>query len=306
MSKKEDMKIVIYPEYDLWNFALRSLIDEANIELYPLNNYCSLPQIALRRAIPSYKAPVSFLIGHRLRERLSMLKDDDSVILCDYIKNVGFLAAISRCVQAKTPLHLWLWNPIIDYEPYFSRHKDEIEELGFTIHTFDKKNAEIFKLQYHKQFFPIRVYQKIPTSNNYWSDFYFLGAEKGRAHILNEISNTLSGYSLDFRIANKISEYITYDENINNVIHTRCIVDVVQSNQSDISLRPLEAMAFRKKLLTNNQSILNADFYDRDNIFVIGHDDWADIDHFLKRPYVAIDDKILRSYDVLTWINDFK
>ena len=300
------MKIVIYPEYDLWNFALRSLTDEANVELYPLNNYCSLPQIALRRAMPSCKAPASFLIGRRLRERLSMLKDDDSLILCDYIKNVGFLAAVSRSVHAKAPLHLWLWNPIIDYEPYFSRHKNEIEGLGFSIHTFDKKNAEIFKLQYHKQFFPIRVCQKIPTINNYWTDFYFLGAEKGRTHILNEISEALSGYCIDFRIANNFSEYISYDENINNVIHTRCVVDIVQSNQSDISLRPLEALAFRKKLLTNNQSVLNADFYNSDNIFVIGHDDWADLDNFLKRPYVTIDDKILRSYDVLTWINDFK
>lgn len=300
------MKIVIYPEYDLWNFALRSLKEEANVELYPLNDYCSLPQIALRRALPSYKAPASFLIGGSLRRRLSLLQDNDSVVLCDYIKNVGFLAAIARCVQAKTPLHLWLWNPILDYEPYFSRHKDDIEELGFTIHTFDKKNAEIFKLQYHKQFFPISVYQKIPTSNNYWTDFYFLGAEKGRTNTLREISDTLSGYCLDFRIAKNLSEYITYDENINNVIHTRCIVDIVQSNQSDISLRPLEAMAFQKKLLTNNHSILNSDFYNCNNIFVIGHDDWADIEDFLKRPYEAIDDQILRSYDVLTWINDFK
>ena len=300
------MKIVIYPEYDLWNFALRSLKEDPNVELYPLNNYCSLLQIAIRRYLPSYKAPASLLIGRRLRKRLSLLQDDDSIILCDYFTNVGLIAAISRCVQAKTPLHLWRWNPILSGAPDIPRLKDSIEALGFTIHTFDKKNAEKFKLRYHKQFFPIRVYQEIPTSNNYWSDFYFLGAEKGRAHILYEISKMLSGYNLDFKIAKNLSEYITYDENINNVMHTRCIVDIVQANQSDLTLRPLEAMAFRKKLLTNNQNILNADFYNRNNIFVIGHDDWADIEDFLKRPYIEIDDEILRSYDVLTWINDFK
>ena len=300
------MKIVIYPEYDLWNFALRSLKEDPNVELYPLNNYCSLLQIAIRRYLPSYKAPASLLIGRRLRKRLSLLQDDDSIILCDYFTNVGLIAAISRCVQANTPLHLWRWNPILSGAPDIPRLKDSIEALGFTIHTFDKKNAEKFKLRYHKQFFPIRVYQEIPTSNNYWSDFYFLGAEKGRAHILYEISKMLSGYNLDFKIAKNLSEYITYDENINNVMHTRCIVDIVQANQSDLTLRPLEAMAFRKKLLTNNQNILNADFYNRNNIFVIGHDDWADIEDFLKRPYIEIDDEILRSYDVLTWINDFK
>ena len=298
------MKIVIYPGYDLWNFALRSLKEEANVELYPINNYCSIPQIALRRFLPSFKAPAPFLIGCRLRRRLSMLQDCDSVILCDYF-NIGFLAAISRCVKAKSSLHLWIWNPIIHYDS-FSKCKDNIEELGFTIHTFDKKDAEILKLHYHKQFFPIRVYQGIPKSNNYWSDFYFLGAEKGRAGILHDISNRLSSYNLDFKIAKDLSEYITYDENINNVMHTRCIVDIVQANQSDLTLRPLEAMAFRKKLLTNNQNILNADFYNSNNIFVIGNDDWADIGNFLKKPYAAVDDQILRSYDVLTWINDFK
>ena len=300
------MKIVIYPEYDLWNFALRSLKEEPNVELYPLNNYCSIPQIAIRRFLPSYKAPIPFLIGSRLRKRLSVLQDDDSIILCDYFTNVGLMAAISRCVQAKTPLHLWLWNSILNNKPYISRLKESIEALGFKIHTFDKKDAETFEFYYHKQFFPIKVYQDFPTSNNYWSDFYFLGAEKGRTHILHEISSILSGYDLDFKIAKNLSEYITYDENINNVMHTRCIVDIVQANQSDLTLRPLEAMAFKKKLLTNNHNVLNADFYNQNNIFVIGNDDWADIGDFLKRPYVAIEDKILRSYDVLTWINDFQ
>ena len=215
------------------------------------------------------------------------------------------MAAISRCVQAKTPLYLWLWNPIRN-KLNFTRFKDDIEPLGFIIYTFNKKDAEIFKINYHKQFFPIRVYQEFPKCDFFWSDFYFLGAEKGRISILQEVSNALSGYSLDFKIMKNKSEYITYDENIQNVIHTRCIVDIVQSNQSDITLRPLEAMAFRKKLLTNNHNILNADFYNRNNIFVIGHDDWADIGDFLKEPYVALDDQILRSYDVLTWINDFK
>lgn len=300
------MKIIIYPEYDLWNFALRSLKEEPNVELYPLNNYCSLLQIAIRRYLPSCKVPAYLLIGRRLRKRLSLLRDDDSIILCDYFSNVGFMAAISRCVQAKTSLHLWLWNSIVKNESYFLTLKDEIEAIGFTIHTFDKKDAEKFKFQYHKQFFPIRVYQEIPTSNNYWSDFYFLGAEKGRTRILHEVSNALSGFCLDFRIIYNDSEYITYDENINNVIHTRCIVDIVQANQSDLTLRPLEAMTFRKKLLTNNHNILNADFYNRNNIFVIGHDDWASIGDFLNRPYEELDNQILRSYDVLTWINDFE
>lgn len=300
------MKIVIYPEYDLWSFALRSLKDEPNVELYPLNNYCSIPQIAIRRLLPTYKAPVPFLIGRHLRKRLSLLQEDDSVILCDYFTNVGLMAAVSKCVQAKAQLHLWIWNPVLKYESYFLRHKADIEKLGFTIHTFDKKDAEVLKFHYHKQFFPIRVYQEVPASNIYWSDFYFLGADKGRTGILNEISHKLSGYRLDFKIAKKLSEYITYDENINNVMHTRCIVDIVQSNQSDLTLRPLEAMAFRKKLLTNNLNILNADFYNRKNIFVIGHDDWEGIGDFLNSPYVAIDEQILRSYDVLTWINDFK
>ncbi len=300
------MKIVIYPEYDLWNFALRSLKEDPNVELYPLNSYCSTPQIAIRRFLPNYKAPASFLIGRRLRRRLSMLQDSDSVILCDYVTYVGLMAAIARCVKAKTPLHLWLWNPINHKDPNISKLINNIEKLRFTIHTFDKKDAELLKFHYHKQFFPIRVYQEVPVSNIYWSDFYFLGAEKGRAHILHEISNMLSGYNLDFKIAKNLSEYITYDENINNVMHTRCIVDIVQSNQSDLTLRPLEAMAFRKKLLTNNHNILNADFYNRNNIFVIGHDDWEGIGDFLNSPYVAIDGQILRSYDVLTWINDFK
>lgn len=297
------MKLVIYPDYDLWNFTMRSLKRVDDAEVYPLNRYCSAPQIALRKYIPNAQAPAIFLLGNTLRQRLGLLQDGDSIIVCEYM-NVALCSAILKSLHAKVDLHLWFWNPVFDHEPYFSRNRDKVERMGFSIHTFDPDDAAKYNLKLHKQFFPISNFKGI-TCNCYWSDFYFLGFDKGRGNDLKELSTRLKSYNQHFILAKKSTDYITYDENIINILHTRCVVDIVQSNQDGFTLRPLEAIALKKKLLSNNMSLLETDFYNSENIFVIGHDDWNRIEDFLNTPFAPIEQNIIDSYDMLSWIKNF-
>lgn len=48
---------------------------------------------------------------------------------------------------------------------------------------------------------------------------------------------------------------ISYQENLDNIRKSKCIVDVVQKGQIGLTLRPLESLFFKKKLLTNNKCI---------------------------------------------------
>ena len=44
-------------------------------------------------------------------------------------------------------------------------------------------------------------------------------------------------------------------------LSAKCILEIVQKGQVALTLRPYEAVAYNKKLLTNNKTILNFKYY---------------------------------------------
>ena len=58
--------------------------------------------------------------------------------------------------------------------------------------------------------------------------------------------------------------------------NTDCIVEVVKEGQTGVSLRTCEAIAFNKKLLTNNVQIKEMPFYDSRFISVFTDSDEID------------------------------
>lgn len=75
---------------------------------------------------------------------------------------------------------------------------------------------------------------------------------------------------------------MSYKEELQMAFNTECIVEVVRDNQSGVSLRTCEAIAFHKKLLTNNVNILKMPFYNSDTISVFRDADDIDI-NFLQK-----------------------
>ena len=69
-----------------------------------------------------------------------------------------------------------------------------------------------------------------------------------------------------------------YGEIIDVVKKSNCILEVVQKGQSAITLRTLEAVYYRKKLLTNNTNIKKYSFYDPRYIQIFTNIDEIDFD----------------------------
>ena len=87
--------------------------------------------------------------------------------------------------------------------------------------------------------------------------------------------------------------------------NSRALLDIVQPEQRGQTLRPIEALFFKKKIVTNNYSILEADFYNRENIFILGKDNIQDIQEFLKSDYKDLSSDLLEKYTVKGWISNF-
>ena len=76
---------------------------------------------------------------------------------------------------------------------------------------------------------------------------------------------TITGENKNEVLRNAILRYYEYLKQIEN---SRIICEVVQKGQSGLTVRALEALFFEKKLITNNESIIEFDFYDSNNIFI--------------------------------------
>lgn len=62
---------------------------------------------------------------------------------------------------------------------------------------------------------------------------------------------------------------ITYRENLVNVRNTKCLLEVIQKESKGYTLRTLEAIAYGKRLISNNDSLLTAPFYNPDFIEMV-------------------------------------
>ena len=112
-------------------------------------------------------------------------------------------------------------------------------------------------------------------------DLFFVGVAKDRLNILHDIYKNISKkVKCDFNIINvkesdqeensdiKYNKRLSYTEVLDKVSSSNCILEVLQSGQSGVTLRTLEAIIFNKKLLTNNQQIIHSPFYDSRYIYI--------------------------------------
>lgn len=297
------MIYVIYPDVDIWNYVLKDVENKTDAIVRPLNRYCHKWQIVLRKVFRNHYIPSWLLFNSRMRKELRGLKENDSLLVCDYTPLCLFMS-LSSIVNKKVKKKLWIWNPIKDNKEYYEVIFSKIKKLGFSAATFDPSDAECFGIDFYSQFFRME-YEKDQKQETLY-DFYFIGFSKGRDKIIKSLDEVLTQrYTTLFKIVNDVSECIPYSENVKNLKHSRCLVDIVQPNQMGLTLRPLEALSFQKKLISNNKKLINYDFYHKDNIFILGVDNLEDIDAFMKTPYHQIENNIIKQYDVTTWLNSF-
>ncbi len=155
---------------------------------------------------------------------------------------------------------------------------DQIKTSFNLILSFDKYEA----LRYGFQYF-INPYSQVQIKNDQSytkSDIFFIGRDKNRLNKIISICEFLQSFGLkcQFFIVGVKSEnqiycdgvtyidWMSYDEILQRINNTQCLLDVVQDFSVGYTIRVLEAVVFNKKILSNNGEILNAPFYNSCNI----------------------------------------
>lgn len=95
----------------------------------------------------------------------------------------------------------------------------------------------------------------------------------------------------------------TYQENIDFVKKSKTLIDFKRDEHDGLSLRFFEAMQYGKKIITDNVSVKNYDFYHPNNIFVTNYVNLEGLVDFLQSPYQSLPSELVEKYSFKNWIN---
>lgn len=168
---------------------------------------------------------------------------------------------------------------------------DSCRETFDLILSYDQGDCKKYGLYFHPT--PMSLV-KVPDNNKLEKyDVYFCGYAKSRYPIINRLYKILTakGLKCDFYLMNypdnehKINgvhynePLFSYEQNIQHVLNSRCVLEVMQDNADGFTPRVWESIMYDRHLLTNNTLIGHSEFYNSRNM------------HFIKKD------------DVLSWIN---
>jgi len=202
---------------------------------------------------------------------------------------------------------VWYWNPVFScFEP------NKLNRKNIEYWSFDEEDCEKYSLKFNTTFYfnDIELDKNLPLK----FDIIFLGADKKRKILLDKINKCLVDKKLKtlFHIVPDKDKPnpqnikpLQYGDYLKLVSQSNCILDYVQNGQSGNTVRTMESIFLRKKLITNDKNIIKERFYDPSNIFILDHDDFDEIENFLKAPYKPINPESVNYFDFSNWLNRF-
>lgn len=231
----------------------------------------------------------------------------DIIILFDSSQDI--IKQAQRIESTASPdarLILYMLNPIS-----YSRDYDKLSKR-WEVWSFSKKESQENGFSYGETFYFKELTDLNPLPDILY-DSFFVGLNKGRMKYLKDLKRLYINKNISplfYIVDNKKALYdprykrrLPYSEVIKYITSSKSITDVVQENQEGLTLRVLESIFFKRKLITNNLHIRKRSLYNSENIFILGYDNNKDLYQFINSPYRAIDNKEVKKYEFSSWLN---
>lgn len=194
------------------------------------------------------------------------------------------------------------------------------------VFSFDRKDCEKYGFRYLPLFY---LDDFLLINDNVDIDLLFIGTEHNNRlnyckyiqEILNHYNLTfysymyipfmvwLKKYIIDKQYSISDIKYLHFKKvNIREVIkyfgRSRVILDIHSEKQSGLTMRTMEALGARKKIITTNPNIKYEDFYDPSFIYVLDKNNIKLDKSFISKDYYYPDSliEIVKKYSLSNWI----
>lgn len=185
---------------------------------------------------------------------------------------------------------------------------------------FDPEDYHLYKKQYPNIFPCTNFYIDIPQKNvtSQEREVLYVGMYiSDRQQSLLRIVNELSEYNLNLNINlfygsrtvpffhSKVTfttKGMNFQEYLSLAQKTTILLDIKTVEHNGLSFRVFEAIKYEKKLITNNKTVKQYDFYHPNNIFVFEEDNFQGLEDFLKVAYTPLSEEIKQKYSFTNWL----
>lgn len=255
-----------------------------------------------------------------------------STINFDYVIIINIEAMSSEILkklrdqQQSAKFILYMWDSILN-------KKNTVELIVFfdSVYSFDKQDcAKIESIKFRPLFYGNSYKQIADSSSTIKYDLCFIGTvHSDRYSILQKIIEIRSKIEIKFFFYMYFQKHILFwvkkikdpkfkkakrqdfhyrplisSETINYIGHSKIIIDINHPKQSGLTIRTIEALGAKKKLITTNSDIKNYDFYNEDNILIIDRNNPEIPIKFFNTKHKEIPIEIYNKYSISSWIQD--
>lgn len=302
-NQKDDKILMVCPDANEY-WAREIAKQNKNVEIHTLYKSCNKIFRLIRRISVKWNISIRPFLGSWYKR----MNEYDSIIIDANAIN-STLPQWLRKNKYSGRIIYWYWNPVISCVNPMKIRRDLCE-----LWSFDPIDCVKYDMHFNSQYYFPTIHLKKEEKIEY--DVFFIGREKGRLVYLTELEKIMKSKGLNtyFHIVNEAKiinqQYpykplLPYETVLEYIGSSKVVLDIVQEGQSGQTLRSLEALFFSKKLITNNRSIIDCDFYCKDNIFILDIDDFTKIKEFVDSPFQTIEKSIIKKYEFNEWIKGF-
>ncbi len=194
--------------------------------------------------------------------------------------------------------------------------------------SFDKIDCEQYKLEF-KPLFYLKEYAEISRLNkNNQYEFTFVGTiHSDRYKFIKEfrsiaqkrnkkvfffqfLTSRIAFYKMKYfdgvLTKAKLSEFslkpLAKADVLDVIAKSNIVIDAQHPAQTGLTMRTIEMLGAKRKLITTNSDIKTYDFYNPANIMIVDKDSIIISDQFLDSDYEDIDCKVYESYRIDNWL----
>jgi len=279
---------------------------------------------ALLRKMRFLLAPLaSRLIEHEITSFQTKSYDYVFVILGEGLTNRFYYRL--KLLHPKAKMILYVWDGIKNNRQYLKRQFKYFDLVS----SFDPVDSEKYSLNFKPLFYvpPDNLLDQSNFNVNRHLVSFIGTSHSSRSKVLAKIRAQFSTkgnvififeylqakwlyylYNIwDQRYSSTPIDLISFKSmDYNSVLEvmmaSKAILDLPHPNQSGLTIRSIEALGLKKKLITTNVNIVKYDFYNPSNVLLIKPDNPNVSEEFLYSDYFNLDQYIYDKYTVSEWL----
>lgn len=219
---------------------------------------------------------------------------------------------------------LYMWDSILHMPKTY-----ELTKYFDIVYSYDRLDAIKYNFRFRPLFF-LNDYSNHNYTNQITYDLNFIGTiHSDRYYLLKTIEklcyninittnwfmfihNKLLFYKLKYSNIRNVKAHLkefsfkplSKSEVIQKLLEAKATVDIQHPENNGITMRTLEILGLQRKIITTNKDIINYDFYNPNNIYIIDRENPIIDKSFFEVDFEPVPNSISNKYTIDTWLED--